>query len=94
MSSHSCGSGPGSLGHYKQDALTFAHDWQADYLKVDFVSHAFSGLTMHAVLLTLKLASAAPRILRTAATGPIGRSSEPPVLPAPLALAVTCDALT
>ena len=92
MSSHSCGSGPGSLGHYKQDALTFAHDWQADYLKVDFVSHAFSGLTT--LCLTLKLASAAPRILGTEATGPIGRSWEPPALPAPLVLVVTCDALT
>ena len=28
--------GPGSQGHYQIDADTYAHDWQVDYLKVDF----------------------------------------------------------
>ena len=36
LSDHSCGTGPGSEGHYELDAQTFAHDYQADYLKVDF----------------------------------------------------------
>jgi len=38
ISGHTCGSGPGagSLGHYTQDAETFALDWQVDYLKFDF----------------------------------------------------------
>ena len=36
ISDHSCGTGPGSLGHYELDAATFAHDFNADYLKVDF----------------------------------------------------------
>ena len=31
----SCGSGPGSFGHYDLDAQTFA-DWHVSYLKVDF----------------------------------------------------------
>jgi len=31
----SCGTGPGSGDHYKQDALTFA-EWGVDYLKVDY----------------------------------------------------------
>ena len=36
ISSSSCNTGPGSGGHYQVDADTFAHDWRADYLKVDF----------------------------------------------------------
>jgi alpha-galactosidase len=32
----SCGLGPGSWGYYDTDADTFANDWHADYLKVDF----------------------------------------------------------
>ena len=38
ISGHTCGNGPraGMLGHYEQDAETFAHDWAIDYLKVDF----------------------------------------------------------
>jgi len=38
LSGHTCGDGPdtGSLGHYKADAAMFAHEWQVDYLKVDF----------------------------------------------------------
>mgnify|MGYP006155461313 CR=1 FL=1 len=37
LSDHVCGSeGPGSLGHYEQDAQQFALDWQIDYLKVDY----------------------------------------------------------
>ena len=32
----SCGPGPGSYDHYQLDAETFANDWHADYLKVDF----------------------------------------------------------
>ena len=38
ISGHTCGNGPaaGSLGHYEQDAATFAHEWQVDYLKFDF----------------------------------------------------------
>ena len=36
LSDHTCGTGPGSLGHYEADAKQFAHDWQIDYLKVDF----------------------------------------------------------
>jgi alpha-galactosidase len=39
LSNHGCGTGPGSMGHYTLDAQVFAHDWQADYLKVDFVRH-------------------------------------------------------
>ena len=35
ISLHTCG-GSGSMGHYKLDAETYAHDWQVDYLKVDF----------------------------------------------------------
>ena len=35
ISNHTCG-GSGSMGHYKIDAETYAHDWQVDYLKVDF----------------------------------------------------------
>jgi hypothetical protein len=35
LSDYSCGTGPGSKGHYTQDATTFAH-WKVDYLKVDF----------------------------------------------------------
>ena len=42
LSGHSCGDGPrtGSLGHYSLDAATFAHEWQVDYLKVDFCGPA------------------------------------------------------
>ena len=36
LTGRSCGPGPGSYGHYEQDAKTFADDWQADYLKVDY----------------------------------------------------------
>ena len=36
ISDGSCGTGPGSKGHYAADAATFAHDWQIDYLKVDY----------------------------------------------------------
>ena len=38
ISGHTCGNGPGtgSLGHYAQDAHTFAEEWRADYVKVDF----------------------------------------------------------
>jgi hypothetical protein len=36
LSDGSCGTGPGSKGHYKADAETFAHDWRVDYLKVDY----------------------------------------------------------
>lgn len=36
LSDHTCGWGPGSANHYDVDAETFAHDFQADYLKVDF----------------------------------------------------------
>ena len=38
ISGHTCGNGPaaGSLHHYDADAATFAHDWQIDYLKIDF----------------------------------------------------------
>lgn len=36
ISDKSCGTGPGSQGHYTQDAETFAHDWQVDFLKVDY----------------------------------------------------------
>ena len=36
ISNHGCGTGPGSQGHYQIDADTYAHDWQVDYLKVDF----------------------------------------------------------
>ena len=32
----SCGPGPGSFGHYAQDAQQVANEWRADYLKVDF----------------------------------------------------------
>jgi alpha-galactosidase len=32
----SCGRGPGSGGHYTSDAMQMAHEWTADYLKVDF----------------------------------------------------------
>jgi alpha-galactosidase len=35
ISLHTCG-GSGSMGHYTIDADTYAHDWQIDYLKVDF----------------------------------------------------------
>lgn len=31
----SCGHGPGSFGHYQQDANTFALQWNVSYLKVD-----------------------------------------------------------
>ena len=34
LTDRSCGHGPGSYGHYKIDAETFAKDWGADYLKV------------------------------------------------------------
>ena len=50
ISDHVCGSeGPGSLGHYEQDAQQFALEWQVDYLKVDFCgwrngSHGFAPL--------------------------------------------------
>jgi alpha-galactosidase len=42
ISGKTCGNGPGtgSLGHYDLDAHTFAHEWQADYLKVDFCGPA------------------------------------------------------
>ena len=33
---HTAGTGPGSKDHYVADANTFAHDWQVDYLKVDY----------------------------------------------------------
>eukprot|EP01048_Picozoa_sp_COSAG05_P018018 COSAG05_NODE_2563_length_2894_cov_2.316995_3_plen_284_part_00 len=36
LSDHTCGWGPGSAGHYAVDAQTFAHDFEADYLKVDY----------------------------------------------------------
>ena len=36
LSDHTCGTGPGSLGHYEADAAQFAHEWHIDYLKVDF----------------------------------------------------------
>lgn len=38
ISGHTCGNGPGAgmLRHYGADAQTFAHEWQIDYLKVDF----------------------------------------------------------
>ena len=36
LTAHSCGPGPGSFQHYERDAQTFAHDWQIDYLKVDY----------------------------------------------------------
>eukprot|EP01043_Picozoa_sp_COSAG02_P005629 COSAG02_NODE_153_length_33128_cov_10.471253_24_plen_530_part_00 len=36
ISAHECGTGPGSQGYYQIDADTYAHDWQVDYLKVDF----------------------------------------------------------
>ena len=36
VSGKSCCTGPGSLKHYRQDASTFAADWQIDFLKVDF----------------------------------------------------------
>eukprot|EP00040_Diaphanoeca_grandis_P029462 m.172584 g.172584 ORF g.172584 m.172584 type:complete len:478 (+) comp31695_c1_seq1:172-1605(+) len=36
LTAHSCGTGPGSYEHYDIDADTFANDWQADYLKVDY----------------------------------------------------------
>ena len=42
LSDHTCGWGPGSANHYAVDAQTFAHDFQADYLKVDFCG-AWSG---------------------------------------------------
>ena len=32
----SCGPGPGSFGHYAQDAQQVANEWRAHYLKVDF----------------------------------------------------------
>lgn len=28
LTDHSCGTGPGSKGHYISDANTFAHDWE------------------------------------------------------------------
>ena len=34
LTNRSCGRGPGSFGHYTIDAQTIAHDWDADYLKV------------------------------------------------------------
>ena len=45
ISGHTCGQGPhcGSLGHYELDAKTFAHDWQIDYLKVDFCGASLPG---------------------------------------------------
>jgi hypothetical protein len=45
ISGHSCGPGPGSLGHYELDAQTFAHDFHVDYLKVDFCG-PWSGASM------------------------------------------------
>eukprot|EP00041_Stephanoeca_diplocostata_P035881 m.1281395 g.1281395 ORF g.1281395 m.1281395 type:complete len:359 (-) comp24771_c0_seq2:6553-7629(-) len=36
LTDRSCGPGPGSYGYYDIDAETFAHDWQVDYLKVDY----------------------------------------------------------
>ena len=36
LSDGSCGTGPGSKGHYTADAETFANDWEIDYLKVDY----------------------------------------------------------
>lgn len=36
LTDHSCGPGPGSGGHYSLDAKTFALEWDADYLKVDY----------------------------------------------------------
>ena len=38
ISLHTCG-GSGSMGHYKIDAETYAHDWQVDYLKVDYCGY-------------------------------------------------------
>ena len=32
---HTCG-GSASIGHYEIDTETYAHDWQVDYLKVDY----------------------------------------------------------
>lgn len=37
----SCGDGPGSYGHYEQDAQLLAHDWEIDALKVDFCDFWF-----------------------------------------------------
>ena len=45
LTDHSCGTGPGSLGHYETDAMMFAHDFQIDYLKVDFCGPT-SGLNL------------------------------------------------
>ena len=42
LTSQSCGRGPGSFGHYKIDAETFAKDWDADYLKVDYCGSSVS----------------------------------------------------
>ena len=39
LTDHSCGTGPGSKGHYIEDANTFAHDWEADYLLVTIQHH-------------------------------------------------------
>lgn len=36
LTAHSCGPGPGSFGHYVQDAALMAHNWTVDYLKVDY----------------------------------------------------------
>ena len=36
LTAHSCGPGPGSFGHYIQDATLMAHNWTVDYLKVDY----------------------------------------------------------
>ena len=36
LTDRSCGPGPGSGGHYSLDAKTFALEWDADYLKVDY----------------------------------------------------------
>lgn len=37
LANGSCGhNGPGSLGHYEQDARTFINEWGARYLKVDY----------------------------------------------------------
>eukprot|EP00039_Didymoeca_costata_P024125 m.9349 g.9349 ORF g.9349 m.9349 type:complete len:450 (+) comp4053_c0_seq1:62-1411(+) len=44
LSDHSCGIGPGSLGHYVQDAAQFA-SWGVDYLKVDYCGPSFDNST-------------------------------------------------
>ena len=42
LTDRSCGPGPGSGGHYSLDAKTFALEWDADYLKVDYCGSSVS----------------------------------------------------